>query len=100
MKIKYIEKPEVFFVSNQSIEEIAKKFGVSVSSLKTYNNISFVHKGSILAIPTEQVHNQRHYVVKPADTLDNIAYKLGVSKEVLKQKNNTSRVFIGQMLFY
>lgn len=100
MKIKYIKKPEVFFVSNESFEEIAKKFDCSVSSLKSYNKLDSIYNGSILAIPSHQTQTKKVYVVKPADTLEKIAIKLNVKKQDLIKENNINKVFIGQILFY
>lgn len=100
MKVKYIKKPEIFFVSNQSLEEIAEKFEISLLQLKTFNKVEKVQKGSIIALPIESEIGKRYYVVKPADTLEKISKKLGRDKQTLINLNRISKVFIGQIIFY
>lgn len=95
MKIKLIKKPGIYTVKDETIEQLAQKFEVSVLSIKKLNKILSVSKGDIIAVPQENF-----YVVKPADTLDKIATSLSVSKQELMQKNNTQSVFVGQILFY
>ena len=104
MKIKYVEKPKIIKIENQTFEQLSKKFGVSVQSLKSYNKINFLYDGMFIAIPNnvefQSFESKKVYVVKPADTIEKIADKLGVSQEYLKKQNQVSRVFIGQKLFY
>lgn len=95
MKIKLITKPQIFFVKNQTLQQIANQFGVSADAIKKLNNITNVTEGDIIALPQENF-----YVVKPADTLNKICALLGVPKHELMQKNNIKTVFIGQILRY
>jgi LysM repeat protein len=95
MNIKIIKKPQVYRVKNETLDELAKKFEVSVLAIKQLNQISSVSKGDIIAVPQENF-----YIVKPADTLDKIANKLSINKQELMRKNNIQKVFIGQILFY
>ena len=82
---------------NETLESIAKKYGVNIHQLKKDNNITKLYAGCVLFI---NKNNTKVYVVKPLDTVDSIAKKLNVEKEELIHKNSITKLFIGQKLEY
>ena len=84
--------------SHDTLSGIAKKFGVSVQSIKQANNLgsSRIYKGQHLKI----VRGSVNYVVQKHDTLIQIAHAFGVSVRNLKKTNNLngSRIYEGQHL--
>ena len=67
---------------------IARRFKVSVESLKRWNSIdrALIKPGQILVVSEEQT--DREYTVVTGDTLYSIARKFGLQVEELAQKNN------------
>ncbi len=90
-----------------SLWKIANQFGVSVSELKSANNLTsnLLDIGQVLFIPGGSSVNppsqaENTYIVKSGDTLYKIASSYGVSVDELKKVNNlTSNILsIGQVL--
>lgn len=95
---KQIEDIIYFVKENESLESIARKFCVSIKTLREDNDLSNGYEvlaGDILWI---RKRNKAMYVVKPADTLESIADKFNVTVEHLKRVNNIKSVFIGQKI--
>ena len=72
----------------ETLSGIAKKYGVTVSQLKQWNNLSSntIITGRNLIISNQS--NNRKYIVKDGDNLYNISKKLGISVQHLMTKNN------------
>lgn len=103
-------------VSGDSLSVIAKRFGVSIESLRTANNLSndLIRVGQVLTIPegsknlkSENVTEvqpasptTQSYTVLSGDTLYSIAKKHGVTTDTLREANNLSNDFlqVGQSL--
>lgn len=95
---KQIEDIIYFVKENEDLESVAKKFCVTVKSLREDNDLSpgyEIMEGDILWI---RKRNRAIYVVKPADTIDSIASKFNVTPEYLKRVNNIKAIFIGQKI--
>ena len=102
-------------VKNDTLWDLSKKYGVSVSDLKKANGISghLIYVGQKLQIPTKSTKTAKtstststvdttsttHTVVK-GDTLWSLAKKYGVSVSTLMKANNlsSSTILIGQSL--
>ena len=95
MKVLFIKKPKLFFVGDQSLEELEQHLNVKANVLLAFNQKQQIARGDILEVP-----NQNVYVVKPLDTLNGICQKLNISANELLTKNNIRQIFIGQMLYY
>lgn len=87
--------------------ELGKKFGVSVSNIRRENNLrsSLIRVGQRLIIPSpsgsaESVEIAHEYIVKKGDTLTEIAERFGVSVGGLKSANTLkgSNIIIGTTL--
>lgn len=93
-------KYSVYRVSeNEKIEDVARKFGVSVSRILADNNCrpEQIDSGIRLIICKPE---GREYVVKPFDTIQSIALREGVSESKLRENNNIyGEVFIGQKIY-
>jgi membrane-bound lytic murein transglycosylase D len=99
-------------VRGDTLSSIARKYGVSVASIKSSNSLkgSTVRTGQKLIIedgktppagkPGSAHKRTTTYTVKPGDTLSGIASRFGVSSSQIKQDNNlkSSSVRIGQKL--
>jgi membrane-bound lytic murein transglycosylase D len=83
---------------NDTLGQIAQKFGVSVSDIKKANNLhsSRISVGQKLHI----INGAINYTVKKHDTLIGIANSFGVSVSDIKQANklHSSRIHVGQQL--
>lgn len=95
-----IESDNFYIVSeNDSLYKISKVSNLSISQLKTYNNLTSdtIHIGqTLLLIPNAEIGT---YSVEPGDSLWNIAKKYSMSVNDLKILNNTSdTIFVGQKL--
>lgn len=86
--------------SGDSLWNIAKRYGISVDELKSYNNLTsnLLSIGQVLKIPGMGASNT--YVVKSGDSLWKIANNYGVSVDELIALNNLSSnlLSIGQVL--
>ncbi|MBR1376411.1 MAG: LysM peptidoglycan-binding domain-containing protein [Bacilli bacterium] len=82
-----------------ALYSIARKYGISVNDLLTYNNLTSnsLSVGQILNIPIE---NTNTYTVKSGDTLYGIARQFNTTVDSIKSKNNLSNniLTIGQIL--
>ncbi|MCI6002059.1 MAG: LysM peptidoglycan-binding domain-containing protein [Tenericutes bacterium] len=83
-----------------SLYSIARKFGTTVDSLKSINNLTsnLLSIGQVLRIPTSE--KQTTYTVQKGDSLYSIAKKFNTSVDNLKALNNLSSnlLSIGQIL--
>lgn len=83
-----------------SLYSIARKFGTTVDSLKSINNLTsnLLSIGQVLRIPTSE--KQTTYIVQKGDSLYSIAKKFNTSVDNLKALNNLSSnlLSIGQIL--
>lgn len=89
---------------------IANKYGVTVQSIATLNNITFtnyIYVGQILRIPSTTPvpppppASTTKYYVKAGDTLSAIAAKYGVTLQALATENkitNVNLIYVGQVL--
>ena len=86
-----------------SLWSIARKYGLSVDSLKKLNNLNsnMLTIGQTLKVSGEAMTNNDIYIVKSGDTLYGIAARYGVSVNDLKNYNNLSSntLSIGQQLY-
>ncbi len=94
--------------SGDTLSEIAVRFGVSVSDLVSWNNISnpdLIYPGEVLRIrgganqSTSEV--AQTYTVRSGDTLSEIAVRFGVSVSDLVSWNNISNpnlIYLGEVL--
>ena len=77
-----------------TLSEIAKKYGTSVSVLASINNIKDVDKiyaGNTIKIPTNN-SSYIEYTIKKGDTLSEIAKEHNTTVKVLKELNNIANV--------
>ncbi len=87
-----------------TLYSIARRYGVSVWELATYNNIynmDLIYVGQVLFIPGAVSGPGDHYVVKRGDTLYSIARRYGLSVWQLATYNNISnphRIYVGQVI--
>ena len=101
--------------AGDSLWGISHKYGMSIDSLKSLNNLSsnFIYPGQVLKVgqsgsqsntvskpSTSQSTNSGSYTVKAGDSLWGISHKYGMSIDSLKSLNNLSSNFIypGQVL--
>ena len=96
----------------ENIYKIAKKYGVSVIAIKTFNDLDSLHlsPGQVLKIPIKpavnpelKVHLKKrkvYYRVKKGDTLSRIARRFGTSVKALKRWNHLKGdiIRVGQKL--
>ncbi len=94
-------------VRGDSLGSISRKFGVSVASIQSANNLngSVIKYGQVLTIPGASSASYastgtNRYKVQPGDTLGSIAAKHGIGVSSLKSANNLSSSVIrsGQSL--
>ena len=90
---KYIVK------SGDTLYAIARKYGVSVDELKSYNNLksNTLSIGQVIMIPSKESNK---YIVKSGDTLYKIAKENNISVDELMSLNNlnNSNLGVGQVL--
>jgi LysM repeat protein len=91
--------------SGDSLWTIANKFGVTVTELRSLNNLTsdILSVGQVLLIPiqpSETPSGTTTYTVKSGDNLYSIANKYGVTVTAIKEANNltTNTLSIGQVL--
>lgn len=88
--------------SGDTLYSIANKYGTSVATLKSLNNLTSdtLRIGQILKIPTTAGTNYITYIVKNGDTLYGIAKRYNTSVDILKNFNNliSNALKIGQAL--
>ena len=88
-------------VSGDSLYKIAKKYNVTVDSIKELNNLTsnLLSIGQTIKIPTTST-NERTYIVKSGDSLYSIAKEFNTTVDNLKKLNNlpSNMLSIGQML--
>ena len=88
---------------NETLGGIAKRYGVSVSTLQAYNGISnpnLLYVGKKLKVPTGQL-KEVTYIVRKGESLGLIAKRFGVSSGDLALINRISRpdlIRVGQKL--
>lgn len=94
--VDYTVKP------GDTLGQIAKQHGVSVSALAKANditNLNLIHVGQVLIIPGEKGKGDIIYIVKAGDTLGKIAVNHKTTVNVLLEKNdipNPNLIKIGQ----
>ena len=84
---------------DEKLEDIAAKFGISMSALLHDNNCvsEQIDEGIRLLI---NMPEGREYIVKPFDTIASVALKFGKSENYIKENNNIDgEIFIGQKLY-
>lgn len=88
-------------VSGDSLYKIAKKYNVTVDSIKKLNNLTsnLLSIGQTIKIPTTST-NERTYIVKSGDSLYSIAKEFNTTVDNLKKLNNlpSNMLSIGQIL--
>ena len=88
-------------VSGDSLYKIAKKYNVTVDSIKELNNLTsnLLSIGQTIKIPTTST-NERTYIVKSGDSLYSIAKEFNTTVDNLKKLNNlpSNMLSIGQIL--
>jgi len=88
----------------ENLSYLAKKYGVSLSSLMSANNLSNKHilkVGERLLIPVSSDVTLQTYVVKKGDTVSDLALRFGSSAGEIKKLNdltNPHRIKKGQKL--
>ncbi len=80
---------------NENLNDVAKKFGVNLSSLKVYNMVDDAEEGDVIFFPQS---SSNVYVVKPADTIKSIAKQFNLTESEVLQKAKTTKLFIGQRI--
>nr|WP_314067118.1 LysM peptidoglycan-binding domain-containing protein [uncultured Vagococcus sp.] len=98
-------------VSGDTLSGIARKYGVTVANLKSWNNLSgnIIYVGQKLNIKGGNTSNTNNngatasgasYTIASGDTLSSIARKYGVTVANLKSWNNLSSdiIYVGQKL--
>lgn len=103
----FASKTHVVTRSSETLQNIARTYNVSVSELKSINNLSSsrLYKGTKLIIPSRaaaapKIENCSTYRVVKGDSLPTIARKTGVSMATLRKLNNikANRIKPGQLL--
>ena len=103
----FASKTHVVNRTSETLQSIARKYNISVSELKSVNNLSSsrLPKGTSLIIPTRaaapaKIENCSTYKVTKGDTLPTIARKTGVSMASLRKLNaiKGNKVKQGQIL--
>ncbi|MCO7126041.1 phage tail tip lysozyme [Sporolactobacillus shoreicorticis] len=93
--------------SGDTLSAIALKFGVTVSQLQSWNDISDPNKiyvGQVLKVKAGESDNSETsdtYVIKSGDTLSAIAQKFNVTVSQLQSWNNISdpnKIYVGQKI--
>ena len=88
-------------VSGDSLYKIAKKYNVTIDSIKELNNLTsnLLSIGQTIKIPTTST-NERTYIVKSGDSLYSIAKEFNTTVDNLKKLNNlpSNMLSIGQIL--
>lgn len=95
------ELPNTYTVqAGDTLYSIARKYNISVSELKDYNNLTSnsLSLGQVLKIPTTQ--NYTEYTVQKGDSLYSIAQKYNTTVDEIKKINNLSSTLlsVGQTL--
>lgn len=101
--------------AGDTLAKIAKRYGVSVTNLKQWNNLNsdLIRTGQKLNVQannnettidkgnsTESNNNQTSYIVKSGDTLTRIANNFNITVQNIKTWNNLSNdtLYVGQKL--
>jgi N-acetylmuramoyl-L-alanine amidase len=99
----------------ESLESIARKYGVSISEIRKWNNLKGerLRVGQRLIVGVKEAKEERgikkeeikkegavYHIVKKGENLDKIAKKYGISVKELKELNNlkSNKVYVGQKL--
>lgn len=84
---------------NDTLESVARAYGVSVREIVTYNRFKggeSLWEGMRLVVESG---GGKRYIVRPYDTLESIAAKFGVSVESVMKRNNLREVFLGEVIY-
>lgn len=88
----------------ETLDDLSKKYGVSVSAIVSANNLSSAHVlkvGQHLLIPTSSDVTMQDYTVKEGDTLSELAQRFQTDPLEIKKTNdltNADRLQTGQRL--
>ncbi|SES78511.1 LysM repeat-containing protein [Oceanobacillus limi] len=102
-----ITKASYTVVFGDNLSSIAKRFGTTIDTLKSLNNLSsdFLRVGQVLILPTadnevENTESTTPYNVKTGDTLWGIASQFDTTVDAIKRMNNltTDTLSLGQTL--
>ena len=102
------EEPQTEYITykikkGDTLSEIAKKYGTTVSTLASINNIKDVDKiyaGVTIKIPTTN-SSYIEYTIKKGDTLSEIAKKYGTTVKKLQSINgikNANKIYAGDTI--
>lgn len=87
---------------NDSLSVIAQRFGISLSDLKTVNqlNSDTIHIGQVLTIPGGEPIQPSEHTIRSGETLSEIAKLYRVSVASIRKANdlNGDRILVGQIL--
>ena len=100
-----VDNQAVYYVqAGDTLSAIASKFGKTVNSLASANNISnpnIIYVGQKLVISGNNESQTNTYTVQSGDTLSGIASAHGITWQALASKNhiaNPNMIFIGQTI--
>lgn len=73
--------------SNDTLDQIANKFGTTVSILREINGLEDIYPGSYIIVPNNNSNLYDYYIVKQGDNIYAIARQYGVSYDTLLKIN-------------
>lgn len=84
-------------VEAEDLLSVSKKFGVPPTVLIKDNGLKKeISRGDVLFI---NVPDEKHYAVRPADTLKSVAEKFGITEAEISEKNGVDYIFYGLTLW-
>lgn len=87
---------------DDSLSEIAERFGTTLADLKTMNNIrsNTIQIGQVLTLPGGEPFRVSEHIIQGGETLSEIAAQYRISLSSLRQANSLSgdRIMVGQVL--